>query len=181
MIPSEIVSTQQHILEIAPYDRGSVMVCGCVSHNCKFDFVKVEGVLNLLKNQRYILSRAVVPYCEYPLATRHIIMNNSARHHCTVMDYLQHNGITTLPSFVQSPFMELSKRQREPSVQPLWELQAPMHREWQQIPQLTTYHQTLRHITQGMCRGVATCGIYTTHSFWHWITVPKLSNVSFPG
>jgi hypothetical protein len=54
-----------------PYGGGSVMVWGCISHDCKLDLVTIQGNLTGDQYTRDVLQPVVVPHFDnHPLATR---------------------------------------------------------------------------------------------------------------
>ena len=66
--------------ETIPFGGGSVMVWGCISHDCKLDLVTVHGNLNRPRYQRVILEIVVAPHIDnHALATRPVFMDDSAR------------------------------------------------------------------------------------------------------
>ena len=152
--------SQRHIQETVPFGGGSIMVWGCVSHDCKLDLVTVQGTLTGQKYQTDILETAVIPHCDdHPLLTRPVFMDDNARPHRSraVIECLRQNAISTLPWPARSPDLNplehlwdiLGRKIREitPPVQTLLELEAALHREWQQIPQ-----QRIQRLVQGMRR-----------------------------
>ena len=53
-----------------PYGGGSVMVSGCISHDCKLDLVAIQGNLTGDQYIRDVLQPVVVPHFDnQPLAT----------------------------------------------------------------------------------------------------------------
>jgi hypothetical protein len=63
-----------------PYGGGSVMVWGCISHDCKLDLVSIQGNLTGDQYIRDVLQPVVVPYFDkHPLATRPVYMDDNAR------------------------------------------------------------------------------------------------------
>ena len=74
--------SQRHIQETVPFDGGSTMVWGCVSHDCKLDLVTVQGTLTGQKYQTDILETAVIPpFDDHPLLTTPVFMDDNARPH----------------------------------------------------------------------------------------------------
>ena len=152
--------SQMHIQETVPFDGGSIMVWGCVSHNCKLDLVTVQGTRTGQKYQTDILETAVIPHFDdHPLLIRPVFMDDNARPHRShaVIECLRQNAISTLPWPARSPdlnplehlwdILGLKIREITPPVQTLLELEAALHREWQQIPQ-----QRIQRPVQGMRR-----------------------------
>ena len=88
-------------------------------------------------------------------------MDDNARHHRSraVTAYLQSEAVTSVPWPAMSPDLNpiehiwdmLGRRiqVREPSVQTIRQLEAALHREWQQLSQ-----QDIRRLTGGMRRRV---------------------------
>lgn len=153
---------QNHILEHLPFGGGSVMIWGCLSHDCKLDLVTVRGNLNADQYQQDILNDVVVPHFDdHPLASRPIFMDDNARPHRAraVLDFLNQEGITTLPWPARSPdlnpiehvwdYLGIRVRQRDPPVQNLHELEQALHEEWQRLPQ-----RKIQRLVQGMRRRV---------------------------
>lgn len=140
--------SQRHIQETVPFGGGSIMVWGCVSHDCKLDLLNVQGTLTGQKYQTDILETAVIPHFDdHPLLTRPVFMDDNARPHRSraVIECLRQNAISALPWPARSPdlnplehlwdFLGRKIREITPPVQTLLELEAALHREWQQIPQ----------------------------------------------
>jgi transposase len=134
------------------------MVWGCISHDCKLDLVTTQG--NLAGDQyiRDVLQPVVVPHSDnHPLATRPVYMDDNARPHRSraVTAYLQIEAVTSVPWPAISPDFNpiehiwdmLGRRMqaREPPVQNIRQLEAALHREWQQLSQ-----QDIRRLTGGM-------------------------------
>lgn len=153
---------QRNILEQVPFGGGSIMVWGCLSHDCKLDLVTVRGNLNAEQYQRDILNTIVVPHFDnHPLLTRPIFMDDNARPHRAraVVDFLHQEAITTLPWPARSPdlnpiehvwdFLGTQVRQRVPPVQNLHELEQTLHQEWNRLPQ-----RQIQRLVQGMRRRV---------------------------
>jgi transposase len=125
------------------------MVWGCISDNCKLDLVTKQG--NLIGDQciRDVLQPVVVPHFDnHPLATRPVYMDDNARPHRSraVTAYLQSEAVTFAPWAAMSPDLnpiediwDMSGRRiqaREPPVQNKRQLEATLHREWQQLSRL---------------------------------------------
>ena len=84
--------TPRNIQQSVPYGGGSVMVWGCISHNCKLDLVTIQGNLTGDQYIRDVLQPVVVPHFDnHPLATRPVYMDDNARPHRSraVTAYLQ--------------------------------------------------------------------------------------------
>lgn len=72
----------RNIMEQVPFGGGSLMVWGCVSHDCKLPLMTVRDNLNGVKYQRDILEQVVVPHFDnHPLRTSPIFMDDNARPH----------------------------------------------------------------------------------------------------
>ena len=86
--PDEGLETR-NIQPTVPYGGGSVMVWGCISHDCKLDLVTIQG--NLTGDQ-YIRDN-------HPLATRPVYMDDNARPHRSraVPAYIQRETVTSVP------------------------------------------------------------------------------------
>ena len=110
--PDEGLETQKYspyprnIQPTVPYGGGSVMVWGCISHDCKLDLVTIQGNLTGDQYIRDVLQPVVVPHFDnHPLATRPVYMNDNARPHRSraVTAYLQSEAVTSVPWPVMSP------------------------------------------------------------------------------
>lgn len=151
---------ERHIAETIPYGGGSVMVWGCVSHDCKLDLVTVQGNLNALRYQHEILQASVVPHFDnHVLADRPIFMDDNARPHRAhaVVEFLRRNAVETIPWPARSPDLNPIEhiwdmlgrrvRQRDPPVQTVRDLEAALHQEWARLPQ-----RQIQRLIQGMRR-----------------------------
>ena len=151
---------QRNIQETVPFGGGSVMVWGCVSHDCKLDLITVQGTLTGQRYQTDILESAVIPHFDnHPILTRPVFMDDNARPHRSraVIECLRQNAISTIPWPARSPDLNpiehlwdiLGRKVRamNPPAQNLAELEAALHREWRQIPQ-----RQIQHLVQGMRR-----------------------------
>ena len=81
----------------------------------------------------------------HPLNTRHVFMDDNARHHraLVVTDYLRDESITTLPWPARSPDLNPIEhiwdvigrrvRERTPPIHTLNELEQTLHQEWQRL------------------------------------------------
>jgi hypothetical protein len=67
----------RNIQPTVPYGRVSVMVWGCISHDCKLDLVTIQGNLTGDQYIRDVLQPVVVPHFNnHPLATRLVYMDD---------------------------------------------------------------------------------------------------------
>ena len=65
--------TPRNIQPTVPYGGGSVMVCGCISHDCKLDLITIQNNLTGDQYIRDVLQPVVVPHFDnHPLATRRV-------------------------------------------------------------------------------------------------------------
>lgn len=167
--------TPRNIMPTVPYGGGSVMVWGCLSHDCKLDLVTIQG--NLTGNQYIdnVLQPVVIPHFDnHALASRPVYMDDNARPHRSraVLAYLQTNAVTTLPWPAMSPDLNplehiwdlIGRRVQalDPPVQNLQELEAALHREWQNltIVQIRRYTGGMRRRLEAVIR---TRGGYTRY------------------
>ena len=152
----------RNIQPTVPYGGRSVMVWGCISHDCKLDLVTIQGNLTGDQYIRDVLQPVVVPHFDnHPLATRPVYMDDNARPHRSraVTAYLQSEAVTSVPwpamnpdlNFIEHIWDMLGRRiqAREPPVQNIRQLEAALHRESQQLSQ-----QNIRRLTRGMRRRV---------------------------
>ena len=71
--------TPRNTQPTVPYGGGSVMVWGCISHDCKLDLVTIQGNLTGDQYIRDVLQPIVVPHFDnHPLATRPVYMDDNA-------------------------------------------------------------------------------------------------------
>jgi transposase len=166
--PDEGLETQTYSLypkehpATVPYGGDSVIVWGCISHDCKLDLVTIQSNLTGDQYTRDVLQPVVVPHFDnHSLATRPVYMDDNARPHRSraVTAYLQSEAVTSVPWPAMSPDLNpiehiwdmLGRRiqAREPPVQNIRHLEAELHREWQQLSQ-----QDIRRLTGGMRRRV---------------------------
>ena len=133
---------------------------GCISHDCKLDLVTIQGNLTGDQYIRDVIQPIVVPHFgNHSLATKPVNMYDNTRPHRSkaVTTYLQREAMTYVPWLAMSPDLNpiehiwdmLGRRihTREPSVQNIRQLEAALHREWQQLSQ-----QYIRRLTGGMRR-----------------------------
>ena len=134
---------------------------GCISHDCKLDLVTIQGNLTGDQYIRDVLQSVVVPHFDnHPLATRPVYMDDNARPHRsrTVTAYLQNEAMTSVPWPAMNPdlnpiehiwdMLGRHMHARELPVQAIRQLEAALHRKWQQLSQ-----HDIRRLTGGMrCR-----------------------------
>ena len=144
--------TPRNIQPTVPYGGGSVMVWGCISHDCKLDLVTIPGNLTGDQYIRDVLQPVVIPHFDnHPLATRPVYMDENARLHRSraVTAYLQSETVTSVPWQAMNPDLNPIDHIWEPPVQNIRQLEATLHREWQQLSQ-----QDIQRLTGGMRRRV---------------------------
>ena len=70
-----IAYSTRNIQPTVPYGGDSVMVWGCISHDCKLDLVTIQGNLTGDQYVRDVLQPVVVPHFDNrPLAARLVYM-----------------------------------------------------------------------------------------------------------
>jgi transposase len=154
--PDEVLETQKYSLytrNIQPtvrYGGGSVMVWGCISHDCKLDLDTIQGNLTGDQYIRDVLQPVVPHFDNHPLATRPVYMDDNARPHRSraITAYLQSEAMTSVPWPAMSPDLNhiehiwdmLGRRiqAREPPVQNIRQL------ETQYFIELFTYKKTAK-------------------------------------
>jgi transposase len=154
--------TQRNIQPTVPYGGGFVIVWGCISHDCKLDLVTIQGNLTGDQYIRDVLQPIVDPHFDnHPLAIRPVYMDDNDMPHRSraVTAYLQSEAVTSVPWPAMIPdlnpiehiwdMLGLRIHAREPPVQTIRQLEAALHREWQQLSQ-----QDIRRLTGGMRRRV---------------------------
>jgi hypothetical protein len=104
--------TPRNIQPTVPYGGGSVMVWGCISHDCKLDLVIIQGNLTGDQYIRDVLQPVVAPHFDnHALATRPVYMDDNARPHRSraVTAYLQGEAVTSVPWPAMSPDLNTIK------------------------------------------------------------------------
>jgi hypothetical protein len=77
----EVTASPRNIQPTVLYGGGSVMVWGCISHDCKLDLVTIQGNLTGDQYIRDVLQPVVVPYFDnHPLTTRPVYMDDNVKH-----------------------------------------------------------------------------------------------------
>jgi hypothetical protein len=114
-------------------------------------------------HQRHLATSCCPHFDNHPLATRPVYMDDNARPHRSraVTTYLQSEAVTSVPwpamrldLILIEHIWDLLARHihaREPPVQNICQLEAALHREWQQLSQ-----QDIRRLTGEMRRRVET-------------------------
>ena len=128
-----------------------------ISHDCKLDLVTIQGSITGDQYIRDVLQPFVVPHFDnHPLATRPVYMDDNARPHRAraVTAYLQSEDVTSVPWQGMLPDLNpiehiwdmFGRRIQalEPPVQNIRQLEAALHREWQQLSQQGIRRQTGR-------------------------------------
>ena len=149
--------TPRNIQPTVPYGGCSIMVWGCISHDCLLDLVTIQGNLTGDQYIRDVLQPVVPHFDNHPLATRSVYMDDNARPHRSraVTIYLQSEAVTSVPSPAMSPDLNPIEHiwdmlgchihAPEHPVQNIRQLEVALHREWQQLSQ-----QDIRRLTGGM-------------------------------
>ena len=133
------------------------MIWGCISYDCKLDLVTIQDNLTGDQYIRDVLQPVVVHHFDnHPLVTKPVYMDDNARPHRSraVTAHLQSEAVTSVPWPAMIPDLNpiehiwdmLGRRiqAREPPVQNIHQLEAVLHREWQQLSQ-----QDIRRLTRG--------------------------------
>ena len=89
----------RNIQPTVPYGGGSVMVWGCISHDCKLDLVSIQGNLTGDQYIRDVLQPVVPHFDNHPLAKMPVYMDDNARPHRSrvVTAYIQSEAVTSIP------------------------------------------------------------------------------------
>ena len=124
------------------------MAWGCISHDWKLDLVTIQGNLTGDQYIRDVLQPVVIPHFDiHPLATRPVYMEDNAMPHRSrsATAYLQSEAVTSVPWPAMSPDLNPIEhiwdilggriQVREPPVQNFRQLEAALHRAWQQLSQ----------------------------------------------
>ena len=162
--PDEGLETQKYSLYPkkhpvnCPYGGGSVMVWRCISHDWKLDLVTIQGNLTGDQYIRDVLQPVVVSHFDnHPLATRPVYMDDNDRPHRSraVAAYLQSEAVTSVPWPAMSPDLnpiehiwDMLGHALEPPVQNIRQLEAALHREWQQLLQQDLMRRRVEAIIQ---------------------------------
>ena len=104
--PKNKAYTPRCIQPTVPYSGGSVMIWGCISHDCKLDLVTIRGNLTDDQYIRDVLQPVVVPHFDnHPLTARPVFIDDNTRSHRSwaVTYYLQSEVMTSLPWPAMSP------------------------------------------------------------------------------
>ena len=147
------VYTPKNIQPTAPYGGGSIIILGCISHECKLDLVTIQGNLSGDQCIRDVLQPVVLPHFDnHPLATRPVYMDDNTRHHLSraVATYLQSEAVSAVPWPAMSPVLNpiehvwdmVGRRihAREPPVQNIRQLEE--HR----IGNSSSYHKRTSYV-----------------------------------
>jgi hypothetical protein len=98
--------TTGNIQPTVPYVVGSLLISGCISHDCKLDLVTIRGNLTGEQYFRDVLKPVVVTHFEnLPLAVRPVFLDDNTMPHRVraVTAYLQSEAVTFLPWPVMRP------------------------------------------------------------------------------
>ena len=147
----------RNIQETVPFGGASVIVWGCVSHDCKMDLITVQGTLTGQTYQTDILESAIIPHFDnHPLLTRSIFMDDNARparpqRSRAVIESLRQNAVSTIPWHAHSPYLN--------PIEHLWDI---------------------------LCRKVKAMRTYKILTFMYWlcqpriVLAPEITNVNLP-
>ncbi|XP_041377344.1 uncharacterized protein LOC121389762 [Gigantopelta aegis] len=147
----------KNIQPTVPYGGGSVMIWGCISHDCKLDLVTVKGNLTGDQYICQVLEPVVVPHFDnHPLATRPQYMDDcqassfpgcdgaSPEQRCDDFALARHEPRSESPgAHLGHSWPSYTETGPHPPVQNLRELEAALHREWL----LLLLRQKIRHLT----------------------------------
>ena len=159
------------------FGRGSVMVWGMVSLNCKSDLLTVNGNLNARRYRDEILAEQVEPHLDdHALADRPIFMHDGATPHTAriSMTFLCQSPMETLPWPSLSPdlnpiehvwgYIRRHLNEMDTRVQSLDELREAIHEVWRHMPQ-----QYVRRLIHSMGRRVAVVIAADGGSTYYWL------------
>ena len=142
-----------------PINQGVRQSAVLSTHDCKLDLVTIQGNLTGEQCISDVLYPVVAPphFDNHPLATRPVYMDDNVRPHRTraITAYLQREAVTYVPWPAMSPDLNPIERiwdilcrhilAREHPLQNIRQLEAALHREWQQLSQ-----EDIRRLTGGM-------------------------------
>jgi transposase len=166
--PDEGLETQQYSLypkehpDTCPLRWRRSNGLGCISHDCKLNLLTIKGNLTGDQYIRDVLQPVIVLHFDNrPLAARPVYMDYNARPYRSraVTAYLQSEAVTYVPCPAMSPDLNpiehiwdmLGRRilAHDPPVQNIRQLEAALHREWQQLSE-----QDIRRLIGGIRRRV---------------------------
>ena len=140
---------------------GSVLVWATVSYNHKTDLHIVQGNTTALKYRDTVLIPTVYPLVAHTGLT---FQDDNARPHRAriVTDYVQQQGLQTLPWSARSPNLspieqlwdelEMRPYERHPGIRTRQQQEQVLRQEWQAIPQ-----RTVRNVINSMRSRVNAC------------------------